>query len=459
MTKIKNTATSSRVQRAAAAARPKKGNAIQKSAKSPTRSAAANRTSAKSSVAKKTKATPKSAVKTSSTKAKGPAKAKNPAKQTGLKKGAKSLNVKASSTQKATPSTKKAKILGKQTTPKNVSAKKATGKKAIAKKASTKKVAAKKSVAKKARSKKVAAKKPASVSAKKALKKTTSAKSASAKKSDSKIKTVKSSTGKKKVVREKAPEKSSVSQMAAAMFSEEELAGEEEVLMREAANDEKKRDLLERLAVSSDRYDDLPNQELASQIVFHLDEEAVSILVSVIEGHDDVHAPDAARVVFEVGSRDEELLLPMLNRLIALCCEEHYEMLAFSMYALAPLGKYAAESLWEMRELFWQAITDADTHMQMTQVGAVKLLSCLCAAGPDNARTLAGGLVDLLGKCPPNDVAMFAESVLPALGTAHSHRAKPVLDRRMKELTPAEVARLRRAVRQAQSTSSYSYAA
>jgi hypothetical protein len=74
----------------------------------------------------------------------------------------------------------------------------------------------------------------------------------------------------------------------------------------------------------------------------------------------------------------------------------------------------------------------------------------LCAAGADYARTLAGGLVDLLGKCMPKDVAFFAESVLPALGTAHSHRAKPVLDRRMKELTPAEVARLRRAVRAAQ---------
>jgi hypothetical protein len=50
-------------------------------------------------------------------------------------------------------------------------------------------------------------------------------------------------------------------------------------------------------------------------------------------------------------------------------------------------------------------------------------------------------------------VAFFAESVLPALGTAHIHRAKPVLDRRMKELIPAEVARLRRAMRAAQTGS------
>jgi len=95
-------------------------------------------------------------------------------------------------------------------------------------------------------------------------------------------------------------------------------------------------------------------------------------------------------------------------------------------------------------------INDGTEEADSAQAAAIRLLAAMCAAGPDYARTLAGGLVDLLGKCLPKDVALFAEAVLPALGTAHSHRAKPVLDRRMKELTPAEVARLRRAVRMAQ---------
>jgi hypothetical protein len=112
-----------------------------------------------------------------------------------------------------------------------------------------------------------------------------------------------------------------------------------------------------------------------------------------------------------------------------------------------------------MRDVFWQVLTEQTDYADMAQTGSVKLLAALCAAGPDYARTLAGGLVDLLGKCHPKHVALYAESVLPALGTAHSHRAKPVLDRRMKELTPAEVARLRRAVRAAQSGQSHYYAA
>jgi hypothetical protein len=237
------------------------------------------------------------------------------------------------------------------------------------------------------------------------------------------------------------------SEIAQAMLGE---LDEGSILARQAARSQRERDVLGRLAVSMSRSDEMPNLELAAEIVENGDDDAVGILVSVFERHDDAHAPDAARVLFEVGGRAPELLQMHAERLISLCDASQKEMLPYTMYALAPVAHLHAEALWEMRDLFWSALADLTQPADMAQAGAVRLLSALCAAGPDFARTLAGGLVDLLGKCMPKDVAFFAESVLPALGTAHSHRAKPVLDRRMKELTPAEVARLRRAVRAAQ---------
>jgi hypothetical protein len=239
------------------------------------------------------------------------------------------------------------------------------------------------------------------------------------------------------------------SDLAAAMFAEMH-AGEASSLARQAARSQRERDLLARLATSMNRSDEMPNLEVAADIVFSDDVDSVSMLVSVIERHDTVHAPDAARVLCEVGIRAPHLLEPSSDRLLALCDESQKEVLAYTMYAMSPLAHRYAEHLWDLRDLFWASLADLQTPANMAQAGAVKLLAALCAAGPDYARTLAGGLVDLLGKCMPKDVAFFAESVLPALGTAHSHRAKPVLDRRMKELTPAEVARLRRAVRAAQ---------
>ena len=240
------------------------------------------------------------------------------------------------------------------------------------------------------------------------------------------------------------------SEIAEAMLGEMGMAGEDSALARQAARSQRERDLLARLAISVGRRDEMPNLELAADIVFADDTDAVSALIGVIERHDDHHAPDAARVVCEVGNRAPDLLLAHADRLVEMIDVSQKDMLPFTMLALSPVASRHAEALWPSRDLFWQCLADLQTPADVAQAGAVKLLAALCAAGPDYARTLAGGLVDLLGKCMPKDVAFFAESVLPALGAAHSHRAKPVLDRRLKELTPAEVARLRRAQRAAQ---------
>ncbi|HEY1099089.1 MAG TPA: hypothetical protein VGF99_09170, partial [Myxococcota bacterium] len=240
------------------------------------------------------------------------------------------------------------------------------------------------------------------------------------------------------------------SDIAAAMMGEMDMAGEDSALARQAARSQRERDLLGRLAVSVGRYDEMPNLELAADIVFADDADAVSCLITVIERHDDLHASDASRVIAEVGTRAPELLLAHADRLVEMIDAGNNEMRPFTMLALSPVASKYAEQLWPSRDLFWAALADLTTPADLAASGAVKLLAAMCAASPDYARTLAGGLVDLLGKCMPKDVAFFAESVLPALGSAHSHRAKPVLDRRLKELTPAEVARLRRAQRAAQ---------
>lgn len=240
------------------------------------------------------------------------------------------------------------------------------------------------------------------------------------------------------------------SEIAEAMLGEMGMAGEDSALARQAARSQRERDLIARLAISMGRYDEMPNLELAADIVFAEDTEAVSALIAIIERHDDLHASDAARVVCEVGTRAPDLLLAHAERLVEMIDVSQREMLPFTMLALSPVASRHADQLWTSRDLFWQFLANLAQPADLAQGGAVKLLAALCAAGPDYARTLAGGLVDLLGKCMPKDVAFFAESVLPALGPAHSHRAKPVLDRRLKELTPAEVARLRRAQRSAQ---------
>jgi hypothetical protein len=264
-----------------------------------------------------------------------------------------------------------------------------------------------------------------------------------------------------KAVRARRPREMLSAAIASAMMGDQ--FEEDSALERQAAKSQRERDLLSRLSVGVGRSDEIANFEVAADIVFADDTDAMSILTSVLERHDYTYGTDAARVLSEVGTRAPELLMHVSDRLLALVEDSttpsQRDVLSHAMLALSPLASKFVEPLWEHRDTFWQVLSDVSQPATLAQGGAVRLLAAICAAGPEYSRTLAGGLVDLLGKCMPRDVAFFAESVLPALGTAHSHRAKPVLDRRLKELTPAEIARLRRAQRAAQLGQSVPFAA
>ncbi len=269
----------------------------------------------------------------------------------------------------------------------------------------------------------------------------TTAKKPAAKKTAAKKPSAKKPAAKKETT-------SITSSIAEAMFADA-VMNEDQALERQAERDRKMRDLCTRLAISQPQYDEMANLELAANVIFNYDHSAIDALIWIIESGDDVHGQDAAKVIAEVAGRDADLIEPELDRLVALMDADE-RMLPFVLCAIAPMAHQVVGDMVYYTDMLWQYVNETETDIDMAQLASVKILSAMCGSGADQARVLAGGLVDLLAHCRSKDVAVFAEAILPALGDSHSHRAKPVLDRRIKELAPAEVARLRRAIRAAQ---------
>ncbi len=345
----------------------------------------------------------------------------------------------------ASPQSSRSKVKSRSTS--KVASKKSATKKKLTKKSSTKKSRVKKSSATK--SPKLSASKKGGIKSSKtlgnALLKNVTTNTKKSKKTTSKKTAAKKA--KVETVEEEPMAAAMAESMAAAMFASD-FMNEDEALARQAEKDSYQRELCERLAVSQTRYDELANIELAADIVFNFNHSAIDALVRVIESRDDVHSSDAAKVIAEVASRDADLVEPELDRLLVLLDDES-PFLRDVLFAVVPLADRVAEEMTDHIDLLWSIISETESEASNIQLSAVKVLSAMCAASPDQARVIAGGLVDLLGKCLPADVSAYAETILPALGDSHIHRAKPVLDRRMKELAPAEVARLRRAMRSA----------
>ena len=73
----------------------------------------------------------------------------------------------------------------------------------------------------------------------------------------------------------------------------------------------------------------------------------MGLLVEVLARRDDVHGPDAGRVLAEVAARDPGLVEGHLAALIALIDEQHIDMLSPVMCALSPLAHLVVDELWE----------------------------------------------------------------------------------------------------------------
>lgn len=213
----------------------------------------------------------------------------------------------------------------------------------------------------------------------------------------------------------------------------------------------KEQRILDMLAAVVDYSDQAARLDFAANVVFNCDAQSVEILVRMLEEDNLEYRFEVAQVLTEVGLRDASLLQSHAQDLLRMGMTRDRSLAPHALCALAPTARHLDsehwESLWSLREMCWNILTDGGNTFAWLRPASVRLLSAMCLHSAEYARSLAGGLVDLLGKCPAAEVATYAESILPALGNAHSHRAKPVLDRRMKDMSPAEIARLRRAMR------------
>ena len=97
------------------------------------------------------------------------------------------------------------------------------------------------------------------------------------------------------------------------------------------------------------------------------------------------------------------------------------------------------------------------SHLRPPQVGAgvttdagILALSRMAATGDDRRAALRPCLFDLLRSCRPSDVPRHAERILMAVGVSSKVEFLAILQARLQHLTPAQLTRLTKVMRQAE---------
>jgi hypothetical protein len=208
--------------------------------------------------------------------------------------------------------------------------------------------------------------------------------------------------------------------------------------------------VLQRLSCSLNRRDEVPNQELARQIVIAQNRAGVQELREALTARDPNLRSDALKTLYEIGYLDPSLVADCVEDLLYLLADRNNRMVWGAMIGLSTIAALRAERIFQQRAVVQRAMAKGSV---ITVDGAIKTLAVVAADNDQYRQALAPDLLQHLASCRPKDVPQHAESILPAIDATFRDAYVAVLEKRLPQLSPSQAVRVRRVINKAKSLS------
>jgi hypothetical protein len=188
--------------------------------------------------------------------------------------------------------------------------------------------------------------------------------------------------------------------------------------------------VLNQLASSRNRRDEVPNQELAFEIVRKDDSNSVKELVDNLSNKNRAIQSDCIKVLYEIGERRPSLIARYYREFGALLESNNNRLAWGAMIALDSITHEEPKSVYS---LLPKLLAGARTWSVISRDHAVGILAKLGTL-EQYAEKCIPLLIDQLSSCPNNQFPMYAERSLPAITTKHYKAFHSTLVSRLKQL-------------------------
>ncbi|MCX6062807.1 MAG: hypothetical protein NTV26_01230 [Caldiserica bacterium] len=199
--------------------------------------------------------------------------------------------------------------------------------------------------------------------------------------------------------------------------------------------------VLSSLASSLGRRDDVPNEELAQDLVRTRDTAAVQELADSLWSKDQNVRSDCLKVLYEIGYATPDLIADHVAFFLRLLGDKNNRMVWGAMIALANVADLRPDEIWQRVADVLRAVQSGTL---ITVVWGTRVLAKVAASSSERRRTLFPALLQTLETCLPRDVPTQAESILCAIDDTVRQQYLAAIDGRAAELSPSQRARLRR---------------
>ena len=204
--------------------------------------------------------------------------------------------------------------------------------------------------------------------------------------------------------------------------------------------------VLNRIAHLQNRRDEVPNQELARELVERKDHAGIREIADNLWNKDKNIQADCVKVLYEIGYIDPSLIADYAEDFLKLLRSRNNRLVWGGMIALSTIAEIRADFIHAHLKEILKAM---DAGSVITVDNAVKTLAL--AASKEAYRTVIFPyLLKHLRECRPKDVPQHSEKSLPAVDANNKDEFIAVLEKRMEDLSASQITRVKKVIKAAE---------
>ena len=203
--------------------------------------------------------------------------------------------------------------------------------------------------------------------------------------------------------------------------------------------------VLNRLASSVGRRDEIPNQELARDLAARKDKAGIREIAENLWNKDKNIRADCIKVLYEIGSIEPELIADYAEDFVKLLRSKNNRLVWGGMTALAEVAKANPAAVFKYVDEIKKA---KETGSVITVDNAITTLAYTAAATDKYNKAIFPYLLKHLSGCRPKEVPQHAEKTLPAVNSSNKADFIKVLEKRMEDLSGSGLARVKKVIKQ-----------
>ena len=207
--------------------------------------------------------------------------------------------------------------------------------------------------------------------------------------------------------------------------------------------------VLDRLACSLGRRDEVPNQELARDLAARKDAAGIREVAGNLWNKDKNIQADCLKVLYEIGYIEPSLIGEYAEDFVKLLKNRNNRLVWGGMIALGIAAKANPNAAFKNLDAIKKA---KETGSVITVDNAIAALANTAAANAKYNAAIFPYLLAHLKTCRPKEVPQHAEKTLSAVTAANKADFIAVLEKRMEDLSGGGLARVKKIIKQAQAS-------